>query len=205
MADASLSQHVDTGLEAVTNCKADVYGPQVDCNVPGCPISGRNEILIWCCPYRNAAVMHAVLTACTAAQNSLPRKVHFCDLIRPVPLLQGIQHLGSAMGCFMRMKGINFRDIDTAPASQSSSSVTGSQDVRNTSVLPTIIQSEAVSISPVVVCPASTPVNTDMANPNKRQKTEDTTAKAVSHSRQILSASNYVPVSVPMQPLPQTV
>ena len=29
MADSSLSQHVDTGLGAVTNCKADVYGPKV--------------------------------------------------------------------------------------------------------------------------------------------------------------------------------
>ena len=29
MADASLSQHVDTGLGAVANCRADIYGPQV--------------------------------------------------------------------------------------------------------------------------------------------------------------------------------
>lgn len=35
MADASLSQHVDTGLGAVTNCRADIYGPEVivDCYV----------------------------------------------------------------------------------------------------------------------------------------------------------------------------
>lgn len=146
--------------------------------------------------------MRAALTACTPAENGLPCKVYFGCLIRPccghmfymhpqyywpVPVLQGIQHLGSAMGCFMRMKGINFHDIHTAPATQAPSTVTGSQDGHNASVLPAIIQSGAVSISPVVLCPATAPVSTDTANPNKRQKTKDATAKAVSHIRQSTS------------------
>lgn len=104
-------------------------------------------------------------------------------------ILQGIQHLGSAMGCFMRMKGINFHDIDTAPATQSTGTVTGSQDGCNASVLPAIIQSEAVSISPVVLCPAATSTGTDVPNSNKRQKVEDSIAKAVSRSRQSTSGN----------------
>lgn len=36
MADASLSQHVDTGLGAISNCRADVYGPKVGYSVPHC-------------------------------------------------------------------------------------------------------------------------------------------------------------------------
>ena len=105
-------------------------------------------------------------------------------------VLQGIQHLGSAMACFMRMKGINFHDIDTAPATQSLNTVTASQDGRNASVLPAVIQSEAVSISPVVLCPAAASVKTDVTNSNKRQKTEDIIGKAVRHSRQSTSGVN---------------
>lgn len=97
-------------------------------------------------------------------------------------MLQGIQHLGNAMGCFMRMKGINFHSIDTAPAVQSPSTVTGSQDASHASVLPAVIQSEAVSISPVVLCPAAISAKPDTDNPTKKQKLDGTGTNAVSHS-----------------------
>lgn len=99
-----------------------------------------------------------------------------------VPILQGIQHLGNAMGCFMRMKGINFHSIDTAPAVQSPTTVTGSQDAGCAAVLPAVIQSEAVGISPVVLCPAAIPAKSDTDNPTKRQKLDGTGTNAVSHS-----------------------
>lgn len=105
----------------------------------------------------------------------------------------------------MRMKGISFHDIDTAPASQSPKTVTGSQNGRNALILPAIIQNEAVNISPVVLCPAATSVNTDVANSNKRQKTEDTTAKAVSRNQQSTSGVKVVPVSIFLLPSPKTV
>ena len=92
----------------------------------------------------------------------------------------------------MRMKGINLHDIDPAPATRSTGIGTASQDGRNASVLPAIIQSEAVSISPVVLCPAATSVSTNVANSNKRQKTEDSIPKAVSHSRQSTSGVKVV-------------
>lgn len=97
-----------------------------------------------------------------------------------VSILQGIQHLGTAMGCFMRMKGINFHSIDTAPAVQSPSTVTGSQGASQASVLPAVIQSEAVSISPVVLCPTAISAKPDTDNPNKRQRLEGSGANTVS-------------------------
>lgn len=96
--------------------------------------------------------------------------------------MQGIQHLGSAMGCFMRMKGINFHEVDTAPSTQSVGAVTAKGEDQ-ASILPPIIQSEAVSISPVVLCPAATSAAADLTNSNKRQKVEVTTSTPVS-SRQ---------------------
>ena len=45
MADSSVSQHVDTGLGAVANCKADVYGPQVGCHVLAVQTSGMKTDL----------------------------------------------------------------------------------------------------------------------------------------------------------------
>ena len=84
----------------------------------------------------------------------------------------------------MRMKGINFHSIDTAPAVQSPSTVTGSQGASQASVLPAVIQSEAVSISPVVLCPTAISAKPDTDNPSKRQKLEGSGANAVSYNSQ---------------------
>ena len=98
--------------------------------------------------------------------------------------MQGIQHLGNAMGCFMRMKGINFHELDTTPAAQSLSAVTSSLSDSQALVSPAIIQSEAVSISPVVLCPAATSAAADLANSSKRRKVEGTIEAPVSDRRQ---------------------
>ncbi|KAL3162089.1 hypothetical protein ABBQ38_009154 [Trebouxia sp. C0009 RCD-2024] len=75
----------------------------------------------------------------------------------------------------MRMKGINFHELDTTPPAQSLNAVTSSHSDSQALVSPAIIQSEAVSISPVVLCPAATSAAADLANSSKRQKVEGTT------------------------------
>ena len=80
MADSSLTQHVDAGLGAVTNCKADVYGPQVGCGVLGC-LGTRQETRplshqFW---FRLAGAQHCfVRKACMAAQQEKCVDRHLC-------------------------------------------------------------------------------------------------------------------------------
>lgn len=80
----------------------------------------------------------------------------------------------------MRMKGIHFHDLEPASPTQSPSAMNGGHDDSQGSVLPAIIQSEAVSISPVVLRPAATSVDTTSAHPNKRQRVEGTIVTSVS-------------------------
>ena len=61
MADASLSQHVDTGLGAVTNCKADVYGPQVGYGVHDCLDTGQETQTL---RRHFGIILTAILQAC---------------------------------------------------------------------------------------------------------------------------------------------
>ena len=93
--------------------------------------------------------------------------------------MQGIQHLGNAMGCFMRMKGIKFHEVDPVPSAGASGPLSGFEDISSSSisknqekVLPAIIKSEAVSISPVVLESATSFSKTDggFTNPSKRQR-----------------------------------
>ena len=94
----------------------------------------------------------------------------------------------------MRMKGIHFHDLEPASPTQSPSAMTAGHDDSQGSVLPAIIQSEAVNISPVVLRPAAISVDTTLAQPNKRQKIEGMTAP-VSFDCQFTSQVP-VPVSV---------
>ena len=198
MADASQSQHVDTGLGAVTNCKADIYGPTVGCVVPDYihhwqhirPVTQHTS----CCLDASALLCRGSLQGSLNPDFCVvwPKHLQMFCMHPCVFMLQGIQHLGNAMGCFMRMKGITFHSIETAPAVQSPSIVTGRQDVPQASVLPAVIQSEAVSISPVVLCPAAISTKSDTDNPSKRQKLEGSGANAVSYSSQThIRKSNY--------------
>ena len=81
----------------------------------------------------------------------------------------------------MRMKGINFHELDSTRPAQSLGAVTTGLSDNQASVLPAIIQSEAVSISPVVLCPAATSAAADLAKSSKRQKVEGTTVAPVSN------------------------
>ena len=78
----------------------------------------------------------------------------------------------------MRMKGINLHEIAPLPSAQPSSVVNGPPRHHDESVLPAIIQNEAVSISPVVLQPAVSCDTSEMGHVTKRQKTGDSTSSA---------------------------
>lgn len=114
---------------------------------------------------------------------------HLAALLTIITLMQGIQHLGNAMGCFMRMKGIKFHAVDPVPSAEPSGTLSRVKDISSGSimenqkrVLPAIIKSEAVSISPVILEPATcvSEVDGGGTKPIKRQKIQDVSSASTS-------------------------
>lgn len=68
----------------------------------------------------------------------------------------------------MRMKGINFHEIQPAASSQPDAQASSCS-----SVTPPIVKTEAVSISPVVLQPASCSMDGEGSHASKRQKIDD--------------------------------
>lgn len=94
--------------------------------------------------------------------------------------MQGVQHLAHAMGSYIRMGGVAFHELSPPAPSEDPGSSTGNGVKANASSTAPVIESDAVTISAVVLeasADASPPGKAAGEQqawlPNKRQRTDE--------------------------------